>query len=608
MKRPQTFVRVEALTCALTLLCISVAAHGATYPTNACVSKKQTAAATACQQLFAAWATWEADPAKDPGDTKLTAAIAKAQTKLASAWDKAEAAALKKGVDCAQTTLSSTAIQTNVADAVSAIVTTINDGVDFGNKTDRTCRAKLLKAAATACSGLLKAEAKFVNALAKDPGGNKRDSAQTKAIDKFNAAWTKASCSTVATMAGVAAQLSDLSDDVVTDTTVSPNVDDTQFITIAPTGTITYEKKQLTPQCIHGQPYIFFAKRGSVNKLVMYYQGGGACWEQLTCGIPVCDQVSDEGDNPNNASGGFADLSNPDNPFRDWNVVFVSYCSCDVHFGQSDKQYTDALLIHHRGYDNARVVEKWAREHFVNPDVIFITGSSAGAYGAWFHGALLQSVWPASRLHVLADAGNGVITQDFLEQYFPNWNFEANLPANIPGVQEAIESGTGIVGYTEAVAKFFPATTWAHYTTAFDGNFGGQTGFYNVMLNNNDPAAALSWWNGSCQFNQVMTQQAQDTAAALTATNNYRYYIGTGSRHTMWGSDKVYTDTTGGVPTIVDWINGMLASTPPSANDPAWSNVECTNCGLLLPGDPRPNPLQSPFQQVGPDVVIQCSP
>jgi hypothetical protein len=124
------------------------------------------------------------------------------------------------------------------------------------------------------------------------------------------------------------------------------------------------------------------------------------------------------------------------------------------------------------------------------------------------------------------------------------------------------------------------------------------------MLNDNNPIAALSWWNGSCAFNDVMRQQAIDTAAAIDGDNgNYRYYIGTGSRHTMWGSNKVYTDTTGGVPTLVSWVNAMLDGSA------GWTNVECTNCGLLLPGDVRPPTIPTPpFQQVGPDVVIVCSP
>jgi hypothetical protein len=100
-----------------------------------------------------------------------------------------------------------------------------------------------------------------------------------------------------------------------------------------------------------------------------------------------------------------------------------------------------------------------------------------------------------------------------------------------------------------------------------------------------------------------MRTQAIATAAAVP--DNYRYYIGTGSRHTMWGSNKVYDDTTGGVPTLVDWVNAMLDSQPGSP-DPGWTNVECANCGLLLPGDPRPATLQPPFEQVGPDVVINC--
>ena len=83
--------------------------------------------------------------------------------------------------------------------------------------------------------------------------------------------------------------------------------------------------------------------------------------------------------------------------------------------------------------------------------------------------------------------------------------------------------------------------------------------------------------------------------------SNYRYYIGTGSRHTMWGSDKVYDDTTGGVPLLVDWVNGMLDGTP------AWTNVEANDEGLLLPGDPRPGTIPTPpFFQVGSDVKVIC--
>jgi hypothetical protein len=570
------------------------------YPVNDCVSTKQTEAGKYCKSVLKAWATFDAK-----GDAgKRDAAIQKAVATLATKWSAAEAKAAKKGADCVDTTLSATQAQALIDAATSALVDDTNAGLDLGTKSDATCGKKILAAAATDCQKLLQADGGFIKKL-KDAAGRdkKQASARSKFLTNFDKARAK-SCATTATSAGLQSRLDGIDADIVAQTIVSPNVDDTQFTTISPTGTIKYQKKELIPQCIYGQPYAFFVKRGTVNKVVMYYEGGGACWDPTTCGAPTC--TSDIDANPNAGAPGFADLTNQSNPFRDWTIVFVSYCSCDIHFGQNDMQYTPTLLIHHRGYDNAQVAEKWAREHFLNPEVVFVTGSSAGAYGAWFHAPLLESVWPASQFHVLADAGNGVITQDFLTTYFPNWNFVANLPKNIPGVKDSITNGTGIPGYTEAVAKFFPTTTWAHYASAYDGGAGGQTGFYNIMLNNNDLLGAVNWWTGSCQFNQVMVQQATDTVAALTSTNNYRYYIGTGSRHTMWGSDKVYTDTTGGVPTLVDWVNAMLSSTPPSGDSSAWTNVECTNCGLLLPGDPQPSPLQPPFEQVGSNVVVQC--
>ena len=167
--------------------------------------------------------------------------------------------------------------------------------------------------------------------------------------------------------------------------------------------------------------------------------------------------------------------------------------------------------VEHRGYHNSQVAEKWAREHFV--------ASRAGLRHRLERGrvrrvvqraAAWTSVWPASKFDVLADAGNGVITADFLDNSFPNWNFEANLPPDIPGVLDVLDQRHGHPGLHRGRRRPLPAARrWAHYTTAYDGGSGGQTGFYNVMLNNNDPLAALTWWNGSCAFNAKMRQQAQ---------------------------------------------------------------------------------------------------
>jgi hypothetical protein len=589
---------------------VRTAAAG-TYPTNTCVSAKIKAAGAKCKGDLTAWSAWD----KSQSDTARDAKLLASNTKFTHDWSNADDKATAAGVDCADTTLSMEDMRTLINAAITDIVTTINTGLTLTDPADGSCGGKLIKAAAGKCDGFLKAESKFVKSLAKDPKGVARDKAKGAASTKFGSAWGKVGSCGTATALGIETKVDALNDAVVTKTTVSPNVDDTQFTTKSPTGTVQYQKRGLTPMCSKKTPYYFFVKRGSTNKLLMYYQGGGACWSNLTCSIPTCDPDVNPlgGDNPQNQQAGFGDISNPDNPFKDWNIVFTSYCTCDIHFGDQEMFYGGGVNIEHFGYQNARVVEKWAREHFVNPEEVFVTGSSAGAYGALFNAPLLEAVWPASKFSVLGDAGNGVITPDFLNTTgygFQNWNFEANLPTYIPGVLASIQNGTGMPAYTEAVAEYFKDTAWGNYSTAYDGGSGGQTGFYNVMRLKN-PLGALTWWDATCLWNPLMEQQAHDTYEAVALkNNNYRYYIGRGSRHTGWGSNTVVynDDPIGGTPALNGWVTSMLN------RDTGWVNTQCgltptTNCETLLPGDPQPTTGTPPFLDNGDGGVdVVCGP
>jgi hypothetical protein len=615
-----------AVAIAVPTLAVPQASHAGTYAGTKCVADKLKSASSNCKAALGAWSKFVGGGGTDT--VKRDDALGKAVGKMAAAWTKAQDKAASKGADCVDTTLSTGDMQTLITNAISTIVTDATGGLNLSNKDEAKCGATLLKAAASQCAALLKNEAGFVGK--QSAGTAKRDAANTKANDKFSGSVssTLAGCPTATVTEGTLdSDIDALTDGVTTNSIISPNVDDSQFTTISPVGPIEYQGDTLDPICAFNTPYHYFVKRGTVNKLVMYYQGGGACWDTLTCvSLGTFDKdVNPAGsDNPNNTTTGFGDLNNPNNPFKDWNIVFVSYCTGDIHFGDSVVNNSGTQTRHH-GWHNARVAEKFAREHFVAPDEVFVTGSSAGAYGAFFNAPLNREVWPGSRMSVLADAGNGIITHNFLQYQFPKWNFESHLPTNIPGVKESITEFTGIPAYTKAVTDYFPDVWWAHYSSSYDGGTGGQTGFYNVMVNNINPVEWLNWWHKSCEWNPLMVDQAHDTAAL--ATSNYRYYIGTGSRHTMYGSNKVYTDTTGGVPLIVDWVNQMLN------RDPGWTSVECApgTCGVTLPGDPVPTTrvceggtndgascsnnsacpggvcgYEAPFDVVGPDIVINC--
>ena len=562
----------------------------AVYPTDRCVAAKLSAAATACRQVFDAIALQEIDPRVYPYDKRL----GDARAALEAAWGAAEGESQEAGVDCAQTTATAGEVFTKISDGATGVAAQVRSSV-AGARYLKSIRAfGGIRSAGNGCWQLVGADGRHLLRRSHD-----RERVQLDRERSLAATWLEILLRWSALgkdgAAAVVDAVKSLSREIVLANIVSPNVS-SDFAMISPPAQVPYKGKTLEPICSRGTPWVHFVRRGTVNKLLVYYQGGGACWDYLTCeSIRSFKQTAGAGDNPANSKTGFADMNNPENPFRDWNVVFVPYCTGDVHWGDAvvEHQWPDLppSTIRHKGFVNAQVAEKWAREHFVNPDEVFVTGSSAGSYGAILNGAYLQEgVYPSSPFAVLGDAGNGVVPHSFLENQISKWGIANTLPKWIPALDKPVAELDASKLWAEA-ANFYPTHRFANYAAAYDGGNGGQVGFYKIMLNPDSFVTWLDWWTVSCEWNAGM--RAQTSGAYAQAPANYRYYIGSGSRHTMWGNNKVYTDTTGGVPTLVSWVNAMLAGTPD------WVNVETTDPGLLLSGDPRPNPAQPPYTAAG---------
>jgi hypothetical protein len=535
-------------------------ANSNAYPTEGCVKTKLIAAGRYCRAAVL-------DAALDARPNPSTL------REIEKTWASAEARSEAAGVSCVDTTVSAA----GMAELLDAAAAEIASAAISTNEA---------AAAAATCQQILAAEGQHLLGRGNDRLrkllGNRRAAALAKVDGPVEDAVIEG------TDAALRAVL------------VSPNVS-TEWTMITPDASIEYQGKTLEPTCGNGTPWVFFVKRGTVNKTLMYYQGGGACWNYLTCTLPTHKTSTGPGDNPANFQSGFANLNNPDNPFKDWNVVFVPYCTGDVHWGDRVVEHragpARSVTIRHKGFTNAQVAEKWAREHFVNPEQVFVTGSSAGSYGAVVNSLPLQeTVWPSTDFAVVGDGGNGVITQDFLENDLSKWGIEDNLPAWIPGLNVPLTELTAADLWTES-ALFYPHNRYATYSTAYDGGSGGQIGFYNIMLNQSNPLLWSNWWPPACEWNSIMRMLNDDTRSQA---DNFRFYIGSGTRHTMWGNNKVYSDTTGNVPTVRDWLVAMLEETPD------WVDVDSDDPGLLLPGDPRAVPVNDPpFNEDGTRVVCE---
>jgi len=203
-----------------------------------------------------------------------------------------------------------------------------------------------------------------------------------------------------------------------------------------------YGDDNLKPSCSNypgtDSAFSFFAKLTGSNNLLIYFQGGGACWHENNCiNNPTYSTSQFERIfmlNDAFLSGmGILDGTRAANPFKDWNIVYIPYCTGDLHWGAKDKDYGGGNIIRHRGFVNFMFVLDWIKENFDTdgpdqPDKIFVTGISAGAYGAILNFPYIRDSFSDSSMYVLADAGNGVTTTAFFSAFFakPSSIFFAN--------------------------------------------------------------------------------------------------------------------------------------------------------------------------------------
>lgn len=159
-------------------------------------------------------------------------------------------------------------------------------------------------------------------------------------------------------------------------------------------------------RCILGDtPYLFMVIPGKTDKLLLYFQGGGACWNEKVVSANLCTRaVSDEG------RVGIFDTENPANPYRDYTMVIIGYCSGDAHVGHSDHEDWSVITslsskgVKQRGYINAKSAIDWTKQNVGDLDSLIITGSSAGALGTQVWSEPLLNMFSYKHAAVIADS------------------------------------------------------------------------------------------------------------------------------------------------------------------------------------------------------------
>jgi hypothetical protein len=241
--------------------------------------------------------------------------------------------------------------------------------------------------------------------------------------------------------------------------------------------------------CRDGSATGLYVHYGSSDKLFIYLEGGGACSSATFCshnpaniatvfsggpqsqgqtiaGSLLFSSAPQQPYVPTPASGitpayspGMFDFTNSANPFKDYNGVYIPYCTGDVHFGTADNVTIpgDGVLPalpnqHFVGYRNMQKFIGRIVPTFPGLSQVVLTGASAGGFGAGLNYGMVQDSFGKIPVTVLDDSG-----PPFRAQYLPAclqrqwrdlWGFDKALPSDCAECFNADGSGlTDIVIY-----------------------------------------------------------------------------------------------------------------------------------------------------------------
>jgi hypothetical protein len=146
--------------------------------------------------------------------------------------------------------------------------------------------------------------------------------------------------------------------------------------------------------CGDGSPTGIGISRGSADAVLVYLSGGGACWSDIECDVLFRSFGRSEFDLGRFLVGDtILDRSLPGNPFATWTVVFVPYCTGDVHAGDSQQPYAGGW--NHHGYRNLQAAVARMAAEVARPAQVVVAGSSAGGFGSLVAYDLVRTAWPA---------------------------------------------------------------------------------------------------------------------------------------------------------------------------------------------------------------------
>jgi hypothetical protein len=302
--------------------------------------------------------------------------------------------------------------------------------------------------------------------------------------------------------------------------------------------------------CANGSPAAFALNpaKGSTD-LLIFMRAGDICYDYENCianpTASFLDGYGDAGfqmDLHTLLHSGVFDRSDAANPFRDFNFVYFTYCTGDLHSGNAVTTYVadggGAMgTIHHVGYVNVGAYLERVVPTFHGVTRVVVSGSSAGGFGAAFNYVRVKKAFPSASIFLIDDSGPYMfvpyLSRAMQDVWKANWGFGPNLPAGCAECDPDSPDG-GLANLFLFAAK--------------DPSFRGSliSGLYDQTISNSlddppgDPELPCVPHDAGCEFPQALAELNQ---AFAKAPGEMRAFYVASSDH-QWTQNARYATTT----------------------------------------------------------------
>lgn len=282
--------------------------------------------------------------------------------------------------------------------------------------------------------------------------------------------------------------------------------------------------------CLTGEQFQVNVRHGSSDEVLLYMQGGGACWDYVTCYVLGTATTGANGA----VEAGALDIDNPDSPFKDYDIVYVPYCDGSVFTGDATVDYNGNETYHH-GLRNLSVAVDALKKEFPDPSRIIVAGSSAGGYGTFAGYGVTRVAFPETPIQIFNDSGPGLqnlnASQDVLDRTV-NWDFTKRIPPSC----------------TACDVQYSYLLNWA-----LDRDSKLRTALYSYQQ---DGVISFFIDLDGPQYQSLLLSVTDDVRAQ--DPERFQRFFPLGTNHTVLLSPEFYTQSIDGV-SLLDWTNAFLA-------------------------------------------------